>query len=109
LLGAFETTYRLSLCGVQNEPGSRRARWSNASPEGPIATPIIRTDNDLPFGPFNLLANRRLLTKEDVHVEPGAGSVGILVAVVSNANEIVSKKDLSSPVWPDVIVAATVR
>ena len=56
------------------------------------------------FGPFNLLANERLLTKEGVPVELGARALDILVVLTSSPNEIVSKKDLLSRVWPDVIV-----
>ncbi len=69
-----------------------------------MATAINRTDGGLSFGPFNLLVNERLLTKEGVPVELGARALDILIALVSNANEIVSKKDLLSRVWPDVIV-----
>jgi predicted ATPase/DNA-binding winged helix-turn-helix (wHTH) protein len=69
-----------------------------------MATAIKRTDDGLSFGPFKLLANERLLMKEGVPVELGARALDILVALTSAPNEIVSKKDLLSRVWPDVIV-----
>ena len=69
-----------------------------------MATAINRTDGGLSFGPFKLLANERLLTKEGVPVELGARALDILVVLTSTPNEIVSKKDLLSRVWPDVIV-----
>jgi predicted ATPase/DNA-binding winged helix-turn-helix (wHTH) protein len=69
-----------------------------------MATAIKRTDGGLSFGPFNLLVNERLLTKEGVPVELGARALDILVVLTSTPNEIVSKKDLLSRVWPDVIV-----
>jgi predicted ATPase/DNA-binding winged helix-turn-helix (wHTH) protein len=69
-----------------------------------MATAIKRTDGGLSFGPFKLLANERLLTKEGVPVELGARALDILVVLTASPNEIVSKKDLLSRVWPDVIV-----
>jgi predicted ATPase/DNA-binding winged helix-turn-helix (wHTH) protein len=69
-----------------------------------MATAIYRTDGGLSFGPFNLLVNERLLTKEGVPVELGARALDILIALTSTPNEIVSKKNLMSRVWPDVIV-----
>ena len=69
-----------------------------------MVTANKRTDGGLSFGPFKLLANERLLTKEGVPVELGARALDILVVLTSSPNEIVSKKDLLSRVWPDVIV-----
>jgi predicted ATPase/DNA-binding winged helix-turn-helix (wHTH) protein len=69
-----------------------------------MATAIKRADGGLSFGPFNLVVNERLLTKEGVPVELGARALDILVVLTSTPNEIVSKKDLLSRVWPDVIV-----
>src|ERR1700682_3083977 len=69
-----------------------------------MATVINRTEWSLSFGPFNLLANERLLTKEGVPVELGARALDILIVLTSTPNEIVSKKNLLSRVWPDVIV-----
>jgi predicted ATPase/DNA-binding winged helix-turn-helix (wHTH) protein len=69
-----------------------------------MATAINRTDGGLSFGPFNLLVNERLLTKEGVPVELGARALDILIVLTSTPNEIVSKKNLMSRVWPDVIV-----
>jgi DNA-binding winged helix-turn-helix (wHTH) protein len=69
-----------------------------------MATAINRTDGGLSFGPFNLLVNARLLTKEGVPVELGARALDILIVLTSSPNEIVSKKNLMSRVWPDVLV-----
>jgi predicted ATPase/DNA-binding winged helix-turn-helix (wHTH) protein len=69
-----------------------------------MATAINRIDGGLSFGPFNLLVNERLLTKEGVAVELGARALDILIVLTSTPNEIVSKKILLSRVWPDVIV-----
>ena len=69
-----------------------------------MATAINRNDGGLSFGPFNLLVNERLLTKEGVRVELGARALDILIVLTATPNEIVSKKILLSRVWPDVIV-----
>jgi predicted ATPase/DNA-binding winged helix-turn-helix (wHTH) protein len=69
-----------------------------------MATAIKRTDGGLSFGPFKLLVNERLLTREGIPVELGARALDILVVLTSTPNEIVSKKDLLARVWPDVIV-----
>jgi predicted ATPase/DNA-binding winged helix-turn-helix (wHTH) protein len=69
-----------------------------------MATASNRADGGLSFGPFTLLVNERLLTKEGIPVELGARALDILIVLTSTPNEIVSKKNLLSRVWPDVIV-----
>src|SRR5580700_5417484 len=56
------------------------------------------------FGPFDLLVSERLLTKDGVPVELGARALDILIALISAPNEVLSKKDLISRVWPDITV-----
>ncbi|QHP69892.1 transcriptional regulator [Bradyrhizobium sp. LCT2] len=58
----------------------------------------------LSFGPFRLTASERLLTKDGVPVDLGARAYEILTALVSTPNEVISKKDLLSLVWPNVTV-----
>jgi predicted ATPase/DNA-binding winged helix-turn-helix (wHTH) protein len=58
----------------------------------------------LSFGPFRLTAGERLLTRGGAPVELGARALDILIALVSTPNEVISKKDLLSRVWPDVTV-----
>lgn len=69
-----------------------------------MATAAGQTRNGLSFGPFNLIPNERLLTKGGVPVEVGGRALDILIALISSPNEVLSKKDLMSRVWPDVIV-----
>ena len=69
-----------------------------------MATAAGQTKDGLSFGPFNLVASERLLTRDGVPVELGARALDILIALISTPNEVVSKKDLMSRVWPDVIV-----
>jgi predicted ATPase/DNA-binding winged helix-turn-helix (wHTH) protein len=56
------------------------------------------------FGPFRLTAGERLLTKHGAPVELGARALDILVTLISSPNEVISKKNLLSRVWPDVTV-----
>jgi predicted ATPase/DNA-binding winged helix-turn-helix (wHTH) protein len=56
------------------------------------------------FGPFELVASERLLTKDGLPVELGARALDILIALLSQPNEIISKKDLLAQGWPDVTV-----
>jgi predicted ATPase/DNA-binding winged helix-turn-helix (wHTH) protein len=69
-----------------------------------MTTAAVQTKDGLSFGPFHLVANERLLTKAGAPVELGARALDILIVLISAPNEIVSKKDLLSRVWPDVVV-----
>src|SRR3954463_11528377 len=69
-----------------------------------MATGSARTNDGLSFGPFNLIASERLLTKGGAPVDLGGRALDILIALMSSPNEVVSKKDLLSRVWPDVTV-----
>src|SRR5437899_8309525 len=69
-----------------------------------MATAPGQTKDALSFGPFNLLASERLLKKEGVPIALGARALDILIVLISTPNEVVSKKDLLSRVWPDVTV-----
>src|SRR5712671_7484127 len=62
------------------------------------------TKDELSFGPFRLLVGERLLTKGGTAVVLGARTLDLLIALISSPNEVRSKKDLMSRVWPDVIV-----
>ena len=69
-----------------------------------MVTAINQTDGGLSFGPFNLLVNERLLTKDGAAVELGARALDILITLVTKPNETVTKRDLMLRVWPDVVV-----
>jgi predicted ATPase/DNA-binding winged helix-turn-helix (wHTH) protein len=56
------------------------------------------------FGDFVLVSSKRLLTRAGVPVELGARTLDTLITLVSRANEIVSKHDLMTRIWPDVTV-----
>ena len=69
-----------------------------------MATASGLTKDGISFGPFSLVVSERFLTKEGVPVELGARALDILIALISAPNEVLSKKDLMSRVWPDVTV-----
>jgi len=62
------------------------------------------TADRLTFGPFSLSVSQRLLAREGVPIELGARAIDLLIALTSAPNKLVSKQDLISRVWPDVIV-----
>lgn len=67
----------------------------------PTAAP---SQDILLFGPFRLAAGERLLLRDGAPVELGARAFDILIALVSTPNEVISKNDLLSRVWPGVTV-----
>src|SRR5712672_2947161 len=56
------------------------------------------------FGPFRLFAAERLLEKSDEPLQLGGRALDILITLVERAGEVVTRKELISRVWPDVIV-----
>jgi predicted ATPase/DNA-binding winged helix-turn-helix (wHTH) protein len=76
--------------------------WA-ATDEGAMAATTTQAD-EVSFGPFSLVASERRLTNDGMPVELGGRALDILIALVSRPNEVVSKNDLLSQVWPDVTV-----
>lgn len=73
--------------------------------EGPRVTlPSPQARDILSFGPFQLIANERLLLREGAPVELGGRALDILTVLVAHPNEPISKSDLLAKVWPDVTV-----
>ena len=56
------------------------------------------------FGPFQLVPAQRLLLDGDRPLPLGSRAFDILIALVENAGEIISKDALIARVWPDVAV-----
>ncbi len=69
-----------------------------------MSTVAPQTREIISFGPFSLVAGEKLLTRNGVPVPLGARSLDILIALVSQPNDAVSKKDLLARIWPDVTV-----
>ena len=64
----------------------------------------LRTKDVASFGPFRLFAAERLLEKSDEPLQLGGRALDILITLVERAGEVVTRKELISRVWPDVIV-----
>jgi predicted ATPase/DNA-binding winged helix-turn-helix (wHTH) protein len=56
------------------------------------------------FGPFSLFMAERLLKKADEPIQLARRALDILVTLVEQAGEVVTRKELISRVWPDVTV-----
>jgi predicted ATPase/DNA-binding winged helix-turn-helix (wHTH) protein len=56
------------------------------------------------FGPFRLVASQRLLLEGDKAVRLGGRAIDLLIALVDQAGQLVSKDALMSRVWPDTVV-----
>jgi predicted ATPase/DNA-binding winged helix-turn-helix (wHTH) protein len=59
---------------------------------------------DVSFGPYRLLAARRLLLEADKPVRLGSRAFDILATLVEHAGEVVSKEELIARVWPATFV-----
>src|SRR6266404_5863112 len=64
----------------------------------------LRTNDVASFGPFRLFIAERLLEKADEPLELGSRALDILITLVERAGEVVTRNELISRVWPDVIV-----
>src|SRR6266550_2995524 len=69
-----------------------------------MATAAGAAKDELSFGPFNLIVSERLLTRGSAPIGLGARALDLLVVLISAPNEVISKKDLMSRIWPDVTV-----
>src|SRR5271166_2237090 len=56
------------------------------------------------FGPFRLLAERRLLLEGDKPVRLGSRAFDFLAALVERAGEVVGKEELIARAWPQTLV-----
>ncbi len=63
-----------------------------------------RPDHIVSFGPFRLFATERLLMKGDESVLLGGRALDILIALIEQAGEVLTRKALISRVWSDVTV-----
>ena len=86
----FESTLSIDLAGTMSSEGAKRV---DQDPGEATA-----------FGPFRLYPARRMLERHGVPVEVGGRAIDILIALVRQAGEVVSKADLLSTIWPDVVV-----
>ena len=71
---------------------------------------VISGAEEFTFGSFRLVPQRRMILRDGVPLRLGGRAWEILVALVERAGEIVTKRELMTRIWPDVIVEeATLR
>src|SRR6266850_7565766 len=58
----------------------------------------------LAFGPFRLIRSQKLLLENDKPVRLGSRAFELLVALIEQAGEVVSRDELVGRVWPSTIV-----
>lgn len=68
----------------------------------PVGTAIA--DVAVTFGPFSLYPDRHLLLKDGEPLSIGSRALEILIALVEQAGELVSKDDLTARAWPNATV-----
>ena len=56
------------------------------------------------FGPFCLFPGARVLAKSGVAVARGSRALDILITLVERAGEVVSRRELMSRAWRDLVV-----
>src|SRR5438105_7885456 len=78
----------------------------------PMGSPVVAhwvsraaTGMTLEFGRFRLLLRQRRLLAGGVPVELGARAFDILMVLIEADGALVTKDELQSRVWPDVVVA----
>ena len=69
-------------------------------PSSPGPTP----QDIVAFGPFRLFAAERLIERSGEPLELGGRAMDILIALVERAGDVVSQRDLTDRVWPNVTV-----
>ena len=96
--------FALSGAGASVEEGG--SAWTQIDPADRTKPKYIAPsyDNAFVFGPFRLLAARRLLLNAEESVPLGSRAFDILVALVERRGELVTKKELMARVWPDTTV-----
>ena len=68
-----------------------------------MTAPPAQRSEAICFGPFELVASNRQLTRNGARVELGARAYDILVMLLSHPNEVISKRDLIAHLasWSD--------
>jgi predicted ATPase/DNA-binding winged helix-turn-helix (wHTH) protein len=62
------------------------------------------SDFSLSFGPFRLSPTRRVLSRDGKPVRLGSRALDLLIALVENGKELISKDELLKRVWPDTFI-----
>jgi DNA-binding winged helix-turn-helix (wHTH) protein len=77
----------------------------NQLPLGASLSSSAKADAALQFGRFRVLLCHRLLLADGAPVELGTRAFDLLLVLLDADGSLVSKKELLSRVWPDVVVS----
>ena len=58
----------------------------------------------LEFGPFQLIRSQKVLLEDGRRVRLGSRALGILLALIERAGEVVGKNELTAIAWPNTFV-----
>jgi DNA-binding winged helix-turn-helix (wHTH) protein len=86
---------------IRPKPSRRR----NRLPQGGNGSRRATAGEALEFGRFRILLRRRQLLADGVPVELGTRAFDLLLALLEADGSLVTKEELMSRVWPDVVVA----
>src|SRR6185436_3464237 len=90
------------LCTIHvRRASTHEKRKRNRFVTDPLAASAPRS---FAFGPFMLIPERQLLLRGEVRIRIGGRALDILTLLVEHAGDVVSKRELLSHAWPDVIV-----
>jgi len=84
---------------------SRRLRGTLQFPISMSDDNSFKTAGSISFGPFTLRVAQRLLERDGMPVDLGGRAMDVLLALVANANTIVSKRELMALAWPGMVVS----
>jgi hypothetical protein len=95
-----------SIHDVQAERVIRQPDETLDRSRGPLTSGNSLADNNrcFSFGPFRLIPAQRLLLEGETEVRLGSRAFDILVTMVEQPGELVSKAKLMARVWPNTIV-----
>jgi DNA-binding winged helix-turn-helix (wHTH) protein len=86
---------------IRPKPSRRR----NPLPQGGNGSHQATAGEALEFGRFRILLRRRQLLADGVPVELGTRAFDLLLALLEADGSLVTKEELMSRVWPDVVVS----
>ena len=98
--GGRQATRTAAVLQVQMQS----ATSDRAVADAPPATSLASDDSEASFGPFRLIPSRRLLLHGDTPLRIGSRAYGVLLALIENAGQVVSKETLMLRAWGHIHV-----
>src|SRR5215472_2627174 len=89
-----------TIAGGHGGPGF----WPNKSREGRGMTRDPARARQFAFGPFRLFPARQLLLEGESPVRLGSRARDLLIALVEQAGQVITKEALSARVWSNIVV-----